>query len=157
MTWALYILMALLSAGVVAYVARGIHRRQQGRQQGIYTRIWPGFAVLVPVAALLLYQGLGRPDLPAQPMRADRAAGADDRNAALLALHPMEVLFSDNPEDIGALKAMGEINMRLGKYGAAVPYLEEALARARAMQDRRMPGIAKALEEATAAAAQEDR
>lgn len=124
--WGLYILMALLSASIViklAYPLRQTLPALRPRDQ----RLALGVVVVLPLLALVAYHGLGRPELHSSMAVFDSYQDIDARRTAALAMQPMARLLTENAEDIGALISMGQINYRLTKYDAAVPYFEKAL------------------------------
>lgn len=124
MTWLLFILMAAMTAGIVLCLT------WRSRD-----RFFPALlTATIPALALLVYLMLGRPDLPAQP-----AAARDDlapRHLALLMKKPMEALWRD-PDDLGALAAMGALTERLQSYDKAAAFYSRAAKVARDNKDPR--------------------
>lgn len=124
MIWLLFILMAMLAAGAVLRLTWRIDDR-------VLSALLTG---IIPVLALLLYLMLGRPDLPAQS-----AAAREDlapRHLALLMQRPMDILSRD-PDNLGALAAMGDLTERLRQYSKAEAFYARALKVARADNDPR--------------------
>lgn len=145
----LYILMAMLSASIVIKLATpllhpgagGAPSRRQDRAVAL------GVIIVLPLLALVFYHVLGRPDLKGAPVLGLEYQQVAERNAAALAVRPMERLLSENREDIGALISMGQINYRMGKYDAAVPYYRKAADIAEAQKDFRYQPLLKVLGE----------
>ena len=145
----LYILMAMLSASVVIKLARpllhpgagGAPTRRQDRATALAVMI------LLPLVALVFYHILGRPDLKGSPVLGLAYHQVAERNAASLAIRPMQRLLSENSEDMGALISMGQINYRMGKYEAAVPYYRKAAELADEQKDFRYQPLLKVLGE----------
>lgn len=145
----LYILMALLSASVVIKLANpllhpgagGAPTRRQDRAA------WLAVIIVLPLLALLFYHLLGRPDLKGAPVIGLAYQEVAERNAAALAVQPMQRLLSQNREDIGALITMGQINYRMGKYDAAIPYFRKAMDLAEQQKDFRYQPLMKVLGE----------
>lgn len=135
----LYILMAMLSASVVIKLAQpllhpgagGTPTRRQDRAAAL------ALIIVLPLLALAIYHWLGRPDMKGSPVLGLEYQQVADRNAASLAVRPMQRLLSENGEDIGALVSMAQINYRMGKYDAAVPYYLKAIDLAQQQQDFR--------------------
>jgi cytochrome c-type biogenesis protein CcmH/NrfG len=112
----LYVAMAVMSAGAVAWL-------------GVLGR-WGVLAVATlaaPLLALAVYHGVGRPDLPGAPTGMHPAPMQAERNAALLAVRPMQRLLSTDKEDLGALLAMAQLNARIDNAAGAAAYLEQAV------------------------------
>lgn len=128
--WGLYIMMAALSASVVVKLARPLRHDR-------HARALAGAVALLPVMALVLYQGLGQPDMKGAPTIFVNVPERHDRNAALLAARPMQQLLSQNAEDLGALISLGQINYRLGKFDAAARYFAQSREIARESGDWR--------------------
>lgn len=129
--WSLYIFMSLLTAGITIKIVHPLIGRGRHRHADALTaadrKLALALVVILPCAALGLYQMLGRPDLPGTPrMITDYQSLETDHNS-LLAQRPMETLLTKDPDDIGALMTLAQINANLEKPKAAVPYLKHAL------------------------------
>lgn len=116
-------------------------------------------AVLAPLAALALYYGgLGRPDLPDQPLAA-RALDAETATAAMPGpearpsvaemVARLEARLQENPGDVEGWVLLGRSNMVLGRYARAL----EAYRRVKELAPD-LPGIDAALGEAMVAQAE---
>ena len=132
--WMLYILLATLTAACVLVLLHKVNDR-------LLSSLLTG---VIPAMALLLYLMLGRPDLPSQatPVAADLAP----RHAMMLMTKPMQAL-EKNPEDMGALAALGELSARLGKYKVAAEFYSRAIAAAKKEGDPRLYLYKKDLED----------
>lgn len=126
--WGLYLFMALLSASIVVKLARPLLHPGPGVAVADRRRRAQALSVIIllPLLALVLYQLTGRPDLRgAQAIFTGYNTMAERHNAAL-AQRPMMRLLNEDGEDVGALVSMAQINYRLAKYEAALPYLARA-------------------------------
>ncbi len=145
----LYILMAMLSASIVIKLANpllhpgagGAPTRRQDRAVAL------AVIVLLPLLALVFYHLLGRPDFKGAPVMGLAYQQVAERNAASLAVRPMQRLLSQNSEDMGALISMGQINYRMGKFESAVPYFAKATEIAEKKEDFRYFTLLKVLGE----------
>lgn len=145
----LYILMAMLSASIVIKLANpllypgagGAPTRRQDRAISL------AVIVLLPLVALVFYHLVGRPDLKGAPVLGLEYQQVAERNAASLAVRPMQRLLSQNAEDMGALVSMGQINYRMGKFDAAAQYFRKAADLARQQDDYRYQPLLKMLGE----------
>lgn len=151
----LYIFMAMLSASVVIKLARPLlHPGAGGAPTRRHDRAMAlAVIVIIPLVALIFYHMVGRPDLPGAPVIGGNYQQANDRNAAMLAIRPMQQLLSQNNEDMGALVTLGQLNYRMGKYAAAVPYFRKAAEIARESNDFRYQPLLKMLGETMVEAA----
>lgn len=132
----LYVFMAALTAGVCIKLVHILAAPSGAPRAAREDRFLVGVIVLLlPVAALLLYLMIGRPDLKAQQAVFDMTAGLQMRQAALLAQRPMTVLVEQNPDDIGAHLSLAEINRRIGRYEEEVRFLARAVALGAAVED----------------------
>lgn len=145
----LYILMAMLSASIVIKLANpllypgagGAPTRRQDRAISLTV------VIVLPLVALVFYHLIGRPDLKGSPVLGLEYQQVAERNAASLAVRPMQRLLSQNAEDIGALISMGQINYRMGKYDGAAPYFRKAADIAKQQDDYRYQPLLKVLGE----------
>lgn len=132
----LYVFMAALTAGVCIKLVHILAAPSGAPRAAREDRFLVGVIVLLlPLAALLLYLMIGRPDLKAQQAVFDMTAGLQMRQAALLAQRPMTVLVEQNPDDIGAHLSLAEINRRIGRYEEEVRFLARAVALGAAVED----------------------
>ncbi len=151
----LYILMAMLSASVVIKLAQPLLHPGAGgaptRRQDRATAL--AVIIVLPLLALVIYHFLGRPEMKGAPVLGLEYQKVAERNAASLALRPMQRLLSENGEDVGALISMGQINYRMGKLDAAVPYYRKAAELAEAQKDFRYFPLLKVVGEVMVEAA----
>lgn len=154
--WSLYIFMSVLAAGVVLKLVHPLMGKGRFRQAGPVTkgdaRLVYGLVATVPTASLFLYLMTGSPELRGQQAAFYDLAEQDKRHFSLLAEKPVETLVTKNPHDIGALTALAEINLRLGRSGEAARFFGRAREEAAAQGDWRERLIAVAEGEAQVAA-----
>lgn len=117
--WPVFILSSAMTAGVMLYILASV------RDQ----KLALGLVVMVPVVALGLYMGLGRPDMPSH---ATAAVDYQKAHYAALAARPMETLLRHDPNDIGSLRVMGKIYMRMDDPAEAAKFFKRAMDIARA-------------------------
>jgi cytochrome c-type biogenesis protein CcmH len=136
-TW---IIAGLLSVLAAAILARAVLKAEGKSGRGLALALIFG----IPALSLGLYSALGRPDLQGHARTAEELNIARVRNNALLAQRPMELLQSD-PDDIGALMALGEISRRFGHESEALKFYARALDAAGAKSDSRAAAVAEVL------------
>lgn len=133
----LYILMAVLTAGVCIKLILVLSPRTGGRG-GAWRAdrfLAGGIVFVLPLAVLAIYLSLGRPDMKGQQALFDMTDGLIMRQAALLAERPMEILARRNPDDIGAHLSLSLINQRIGRYDEEAKFLARAVELAAAAGD----------------------
>lgn len=145
----LYVLMAMLTAGVCIKLVHVLSPRGGNSRVTREDRFLVGVIVLVlPAAALAFYLLMGRPDLKAQQAVFDMTADLSVRQASLLARRPMDILVKQNPDDIGAHISLADINQRIGRYDDEVKFMARAVALAAAVDDPYLRNYAVALGQA---------
>ena len=145
--WALYFFMAVLVAGVTFKLVHPLVRGGKREKAAAVIMI-----AMMPVLSIAAYLFLGRPDVPAHFAVYRDLAELDMRHAALLAEKPYSVLLNENPEDIGALVSLANINLRLGKPEEAAQFFARAVEVARKTDDTLLRVYAVAQGEAMVAA-----
>jgi len=125
------------AGGVTAMVTAALVQPLKGRTRKMLTFLIPGLA-------LALYIMLGRPDLPGHP--AGNGAETQARNDALLAQKPLRILKEQNPNDVGALAALGDLSLRTGHDKEAAAFYASAVKAAKAQHDPRLPFVREKLE-----------
>lgn len=96
-------------------------------------------ALVAATASVLLYLGLGRPDMPAHPLRMDKGVAADYR-ALLLEEFALMTALSKNPDDVDALVRLAAIRLTQGRAGEETLRLV-ARAKMLAPKDKRVKKI----------------
>ena len=147
--WHLYIFMGALTAGIVLKIVHPLLGRGRHRHSDAQTKadryLAGGLVFFLPLVSLGVYLALGSPDMKgaAVLMTRDRSVwqAVGDHHAALLAVRPMQRLVEGNPQDIGALMTLGQINHRLKKYDAAILYFRRALEVAQTEEGWQIPNI----------------
>lgn len=141
--WALYVLMSMLTAGVVIKLVNPLLGRGRFAHIDIAAKTAVTKAdrslvgvllMIVPVATLSLYLMGGRPDLPGHPAIFYDLEAMGQRHLSLLAERPMQILLEKDADDIGALKMLGKINTDLGNHAEAAKFYSH-LVRSAVMQD----------------------
>lgn len=112
--WGVFVLSSVMTAGVVLYTLSFI----RDKKLSIF------LVTIVPILSLTGYLMLGQPDMPgvSTPVKAYQK-----EHYAALAARPMQVLLQQNSQDIGALRVMGKIYMRLDDAEEAKKFFKKAL------------------------------
>lgn len=145
--WGFYFLISLLSAGVILKVVHPLIGRSEN-PHGVSAhdrRLAGAVILLLPVLTLAFYLYLGRPDLKGTPALLDQYRELNQRHLALLAEQPARILIEKNPEDLGAVLALAEINLRLKNYPMAVKFYGLGADIAHKLQDWRERPVLTAL------------
>lgn len=136
----LYIIISLLAAIttlklVGPLLGRGRHRAADAAVTRGDRRLAIGLVCAVPILSLAIYLFIGRPDLPGAPAIFTDPVDLLDRQEALLAQRPMEVLLRENPNSLAALIKLAHINQRLGHYADAAKFMQRAVLLAQQQND----------------------
>lgn len=115
--WHVYVLIAVMTALTVWGVI--------GQVKADSVKPARAFILLAPFVSLAIYLFIGNPDLDSRPAREDAVQTAQERATTLLAQRPMARL-AKNPDDLGALEALAEINLRAGRADEAVLFYSRA-------------------------------
>lgn len=138
--WHLYVVISMLAAGTVMKIIAPLLGRGRFRHTGDDVtksgrRLAAVLACIVPLTALSLYLLVGRPDLPGTPAIFSDPGALATRQDALLAKRPFEILLSENPNNIGAVVKLADINQRLGKFAEAAKFMKRAVMLAQQQRD----------------------
>lgn len=145
--WGFYFLISLLSAGVILKVVHPLIGRSV-HPHGLAVsdrRLAAVIILFLPVLTLAFYLYLGRPDLKGTPALLDQYRELNQRHLALLAEQPAKILIEKNPEDLGAVLALAEINLRLKNYPMAIKFYALGADIAHKLQDWRERPVLTAL------------
>ncbi|TAL26908.1 MAG: hypothetical protein EPN97_18665 [Alphaproteobacteria bacterium] len=133
--WHLYVVIAMLTAGVIVKLTGPLLKREAHAVTRADRRLALGLSCLVPAAALVIYLSTGRPDLPGMPAIFLEAGALMMRQEALLARRPFETLVKINPDSIGAVVKLADINQRLGRFAEAAKFMQRAVTLAQEQGD----------------------
>lgn len=138
--WNLYVIISMLAAGTVMklvspLLARGRHRHLTAEVTRGGRRLAAVLTCVIPLTALALYLLTGRPDLPGTPAIFSDPGELAMRQDALLAKRPLETLLRDNPDSIGAVVKLADINQRLGHFSEAAKFMQRAVILAQQQND----------------------
>lgn len=133
--WHLYIVISMLTAGIVIKLTGPLLKRGKDEVTRADRRLALGLACFVPTVALVIYLFTGRPDLPGMPAIFHEAGALLMRQEALLAKRPFETLLKTNPNSIGAVVKLADINQRLGRFGEAAKFMQRAVVLAQEQGD----------------------
>jgi cytochrome c-type biogenesis protein CcmH len=125
--WHLYVVIAALTAGIIIKLTGPLLKREAHAVTRGDRRLALGLSCLIPGVALLIYLLTGRPDLPGMPAIFSGAGALMMRQEALLAKRPFETLVKTNPDSIGAVVKLADINQRLGRFGEAAKFMQRAV------------------------------
>ncbi|MEZ0225165.1 MAG: tetratricopeptide repeat protein [Alphaproteobacteria bacterium] len=125
--WHLYVIISMLTAGVVMKLTGPLLRRDRHDVTRADRRLALGLTCLLPTTALVIYLFSGRPDLPGMPAIFTDAGALMMRQEALLAKRPFETLVKTNPNSIGAVVKLADINQRLGRFAEAAKFMQRAV------------------------------
>lgn len=120
-----FIILGVLSALAARILCGVIENRRAGMM----------IAVLMPIAALLLYLWQGNPDIAPHTT----SSGKTDMRLEVMRLaeKPFERLERTNGRDMGALAVMGDLNLKLGNANGAEVFYRRALDQADKQNDPR--------------------
>lgn len=90
-------------------------------------RLGYALTVLIPLAALLAYLPLGRPDMQGQALVFKDPGQIGATRYIMLSEKPLRTLLTKNPNDMNAVMQLGVLNQRLGRYGEAVKFYRRAV------------------------------
>lgn len=151
--WGLYILMALLTAGVaVKTLVPLIGGHGRFKHRGPVTTadraLFFLLIVILPLLPITFYLFLGKPELRgSQAVFKDLVAQHRRHNSALTE-KPLRRLLEEDPNDIGALMTLGALSMEMGKPDEALIFLERGYRLARETDDYYLRSLAPAYGEA---------
>jgi cytochrome c-type biogenesis protein CcmH len=117
--WILYIIFAVLTAGVMIKILRTLKPEDKYLSYAL--------TVIIPVLAVTIYTFLGSPEQSGSPVIFNDLIERDQRQMALLAQKPMEIILNKDPENYSALGNLGAISMQLKKYDLAESFYKRAL------------------------------
>lgn len=133
--WHLYLVISMLTAGIVIKLIGPLLRREKGEITRDDRRLALAISCLVPAVALIIYLSSGRPDLPGMPAIFTDTGALMMRQEALLAKRPFETLLRVNPNSIGAIIKLADINQRLGRFAEAAKFMQRAVVLAQGQGD----------------------
>jgi cytochrome c-type biogenesis protein CcmH len=135
--WFFYILAGILTASVTLKLIRPLLGNGTETTKGDRALALTCMTAL-PLCSLIVYLLTGRPDLPGQPRIIENISVLADQHSALLAQRPLETLATINPDDIGALLSLAQINVNLKHYPQAISFYNHAIAIAFKRNDARL-------------------
>jgi cytochrome c-type biogenesis protein CcmH len=117
--WILYIIFAVLTAGVMIKILRALKPEDKYLSYAL--------TVIIPVMAVTIYTLLGSPEQRGAPVIFSDLIERDQRQMALLAQRPMEIVLQQDPDNYNALSTLGAISTRLKKHDLAESFYKRAL------------------------------
>jgi cytochrome c-type biogenesis protein CcmH len=138
--WHLYIVISILAAVTTLKLVGPLLNRGRFRSPGAEVtradrRLAGVLVCAIPAAALAVYLFTGSPDLPGMPAILMDPTELVMRQEALLAKRPLETLLKENPDNIGAVVKLANINQRLGHFQEAAKFMQRAVILAQQQHD----------------------